>query len=144
MCFSYNKDKKTQSIYLNCKLDSESVGKHVPLQGNAEVFISQYSNGRCLNGNIADLKVLLFASTTKEEVFDRMMKFPLFAVLPSKVESHPARVVPDSASPTSALLSRLVDRSDDTLFHTSRNKSTGKEVRLHSVTRPLVVISKFT
>ena len=122
MCFSYNKDKKTQSIYLNCKLDSESVGKHAPLKGNAEVFISQYSNGRSLNGNIADLKMLPFGLSTKEEVFDRMIKFPLFAVLPSKVESHPLAAsalahvvhVPDSISDTSVLLSRVVDSEDDT------------------------------
>ncbi len=49
LSFVYNIEDKTQSIYINGKL-SNSSGNHSPLEGSAEVYLSEYVGSRGLNG----------------------------------------------------------------------------------------------
>jgi hypothetical protein len=78
VCCSYDMGTRTLKIYLDGKLDCKSEGRHSPLQGNSETFFSQYAGGRCLNGDIADFKIVPKALMIEKDVVDHAKSFPNF------------------------------------------------------------------
>ena len=58
LVFIYDKKDQSQSIWINGKLDAKSItGTNTPLQGNYDLYISHYADGRPLQGWLRELRI---------------------------------------------------------------------------------------
>lgn len=98
----YDMDTRSQSIYLNGKLDARSSNLIPPLRGNHELFLSWYANGRPLKGLIAAPSIQSQHIASKEDIRHHMLEYSIqHAQDPEMI--HPCCQVTDETWPPAKL-----------------------------------------
>ena len=92
LAFLYNKKEQSQSIWINGKLDTISKGKHRALEGNYELYISHYDNGRPLCGWLRELRIWNYA-LTEEDIVKRMNTFNMSQSEIDKINDNGKNIV---------------------------------------------------